>query len=93
MTNTAYRDVAVSVAMAGFVVWLAHQDPPIGVRRSCPQEVELFLRWQHRRREEGLAHREEAYYAYLRDTGAGDQLLDEARMAIARLRQYLLTPA
>lgn len=91
MTKPAITDSAVSVTMAGFIVWLAHQRPSREDRRLCPEQVELFLRWRHHRRAEGLAHDDEAYYACMREAGAGDLLVGEARKAIARLRQYLLT--
>ena len=91
MTNSVGTDAAVSVAMASFIVWLAHQHPPQADRLYCPEQVERFLRWQQQRRAQCLPHHDADYYAYLRGAGAGEGLIDEARIAIARLRQYLLT--
>jgi hypothetical protein len=89
MTNPARSDRSVESTVAGFIVWLAHQHLPREDRWSCTQRVEQFLRWQHHQREQGLAHQDEAYYAYLRTTGAAEVLVGEAQVTIGRLRQYL----
>jgi hypothetical protein len=93
MTSSVGSDVTVSVGstVAGFIVWLAHQHPPLEQRRHCPEQVERFLRWQHPQRAQGLAHDEEAYFAHLRAGGATDAQVQKARTAIGRLRQYPLS--
>ena len=78
-------------AMAGFIVWLARQRLPRDDRWSCTRQVEQFLAWQHHQREQGLDYQDEAYYAYLHSTGAGEVMVDTTRTAIKRLRQYLRT--
>jgi hypothetical protein len=90
-TDPSAPAASVGVTMAGFIAWLAYHHPSREDRRRCPEEVERFLRWQHHRRAQGLPHHDEAYYAYIRNAGAGDVLVDETRNAIDRLHEYLRT--
>jgi hypothetical protein len=93
MMKPAQADIFSSVGstMAGFIVWLSHQRLPREDRQYCAGLVEQFLRWRHRQREQDLAFDEEVYCSYLQATGAPTGVVEEARAAIARLRQYLLT--
>jgi hypothetical protein len=75
--------------VARFIVWLARQRPAADERRYCAERVERFLRWQCQQRDRGSDHSEEAYYAQLSQSGAGDIQVNEARASIERLRQYL----
>lgn len=89
--TTAPSAPSIEATMAGFIVWLARRRAPVVQRRRCIEAVELFLRWQHDQRERGEPRcSEDAYYAELRQAGAGAHE-SEVRAAVGMFRHYLLT--
>lgn len=82
----------LDATVAGFIVWLAHQNPPHDERTYCPAHVERFLRWRHEQQAKGAQDDAEAFFIHLRLEGQPEVRVAEARTAIALLRQFLRSP-
>ena len=82
--------VALEVALAGFIVWLARQRSPLPTRSRCPNAVERFLRWQHVARARGGDATQDTYCAELLLGGASEAEVAAARGAIDQFRRFLL---
>jgi hypothetical protein len=77
--------------LAGFIVWLAGTNRPVGHRRELVHAVERFLRWQAEPgREDG---RVAVYLHTLRQSGQDAAEVAVAVEALEQLRAHLRTPA
>lgn len=84
-------DVSVEEMMADFVIWLADQPVPPGLRRRYHSSLTRFLSWQSAGPDAYADRTEWRYYAQLRRAGVSDAELAVVREAIAMLRRHLLT--